>query len=342
MKNEIQYIGKAGHRILSNSDFLRFQGDNLIRSGEINWETKLKPNSYLKFHQNEFVVLSERLENDIDEILIAIDIENGERINCPVEENIIHLFESNDGNYFRKDFNNDVELIKYSIDCKPAWNAKGKTQILYGNQNIVVCYNRKENTIIIRNSSNGEVNQHISLNEYQTWTDFGNEKVHKPTRVLGECNGKLYTLLDSGKILCSNNSTQELISNTENKDQGSFFGSFMSSIELDCQNKNMFQLFNSRYTEIDIETNEVKQTILIELRESNITNMNRIAFDHSDIYFIQEDSDFRALHKFNRESKTIIDTIQLTNNSRINYIESKANKLYCYDFGNKMYRIFEK
>jgi len=333
---------RAGHRILSNFDVLRFQGDNLIRTGEVNWETKLKPNSYLKFHQNEFVVLSERLENDIDEILIAIDIENGERINCPVEKDLIHLFESTDGNYFRKDFNNEVELVKYSIDCKPAWNVKGKTQILYGNQNIVVCYNRKENKITIRNSLTGEVSQHISLNEYQIWTDFGKEKYHKPTKVLGECNDRIYTLLDSGKILCVSESNQELISNTKNEDQGSFFGSFMNSIELDCKNNILFQLFNSRYTEIDLETKEVKQTILSELQESNITNMKRIAFDNLNIYFVQEDSKLRAIHKFNRESKKIIDTIQLPNNSRINYMEINANKLYCYDFGNKMYRIYEK
>lgn len=342
MKNEITYKGKVGHRILLNSDFLRISDDMLIRSGEVNWESKLKANSYLKFHHNNTVILTERLDNDIDEILIAIDLNNGERIKCPIDKDLVHLYESNDGNYFRRLTDEDLELVKYDIHFKISWSIKGKYQILFANSNLVVCYIRKENLIEIRNNLTGEVDQTIVLNDKPKWVDFGEQKFEKPSRVLGECDGDLYIYMYSGKILIFSANNERFITNTENDDQGSFFGHFMNSIELDNKNKKLIQLFNSRYTEVDLQTNNVKQEILKQFKESNVMNMKKTAFDESNIYFIQEDPNLRALHQFDRESKSIISTISLPSSSRINYIESQNDKIYCYDFGNKIYRVFEK
>lgn len=121
------------------------------------------------------------------------------------------------------------------------------------------------------------------------WIDYDKtEKTTEVQRVLGELDDKLYIYLNNGKILILNLLTGDkidLLENDKNTDQGSFKGRFMSAIQLDKKYSKLIQLFNQRYTEVDIQNKTVSQIHIEDMIRNNLTNMNGFVFDDDLIYF---------------------------------------------------------
>ncbi len=185
-------------------------------------------------------------------------------------------------------------VISRLKDGKIEWNISlkfGKFLLLDSNY----LYNTKyldDGIINSYDSSTGVLKWTFNVARLGTWKDYdGREKATEISRILGTYKDQLYICLNSGKILVLNIETGEkiiVISNDKNTNQGSFYGIFMKSIELDKENGKLIQLFNQRYTEVELSTYNVKQVHLDDLNEKGLENMAHFVFDSDYIYFTDQ------------------------------------------------------
>jgi hypothetical protein len=184
-----------------------------------------------------------------------------------------------------------------------------------------------------------------------TWQDYdGREKPTQVAKVLGILEDSIYVYLNSGKILNLDIGSGEKISvieNYKNTDQGSFSGMFMNAIELDGGSGKLIQLFNQRYTEVDLSSNVVIQQYLDDFKKRGLENMSRFVFDSEHIYFSDKNS--QTLGALNRSTKKLDWTIKLpqdgiANSKQPRYgkeLKLKESRLFVLDNKSTLH-IFKK
>ena len=199
--------------------------------------------------------------------------------------------------------------------------------------------------------SDGSVIWNYDTTTLCTWQDYdGSEKQTQVTKVLGIYEDKIYIYLNSGRILLLDIASGKKIAvfeNDKNTDQGSFSGMFMNAIELDNESGKLIQLFNQRYTEVDLESNAVTQIHLDDLKEQEMTNMSRFVFDSDHIYFT--DKNIQMLGALNRSTLKLDWTHKLSQegvseSEQPKYgreLKLKGDRLYVLDNKNTLH-IFEK
>lgn len=182
-------------------------------------------------------------------------------------------------------------LLSNSIQGENIWQIQTETGkfSLIVNNNLINTKFLDDSKINFYDKSTGEIQWSYNTTQLGTWTEYdGTSMQTEVRRILGVLDEKLYIYLNSGKVLVLDINTGEkidLIINDKNNDQGSFWGMFMHAIELDIKNNRLIQLFNERYTEVNLDTLDVRQIHIDEMKELNISNMNEFVFDDEYIYF---------------------------------------------------------
>ena len=223
---------------------------------------------------------------------------------------------------------------------------------LYLNESFLINTKYLDDSIILSyNLEDGGEIWSYDVTNLGTWQDYdSSEKIIQVSRILGIYEDHVYLYLNSGKVLILNVETGEKISvleNDKNTDQGSFSGMFMNAIELDESKGKLIQLFNQRYTEVDLNTKVVTQIHLEDMKSLNLENMSRFVYDDDHIFFT--DKNHQKLGALNRSTLKIDWTYELSQeeiskSEQPRYgrdLKLRGNRLYVLD--NKFtLHIFEK
>lgn len=210
---------------------------------------------------------------------------------------------------------------------------------------------RDTNILFCINSQNGEVTWSYDTKYFNSWQDYdGSDIPTQVQKILGVYDDRLFISLTSGKILVLDVLTGEqvaLLTNDKNKDQGYFNGHFSKALELDEKSSMLIQLFNDRYTTLNLKTYEVTESIIQEMSDQKLYNMDNFVFDDEYIYFAEKYN--KKIGAFNR-STLKLDWLTSLHQENLNNIQDEPygrqlklhdNRLYVLDIQNTLH-IFEK
>ncbi len=179
-----------------------------------------------------------------------------------------------------------------------------------------------------------------------TWQDYDDrEKQTQVNKILGIYDDKIYLYLNSGKILILDIKSGEKIAILKN-DKHSKFDTFGNSIELDIKNRKLIQLANQDLIEVDLESLEVNQTAIEDMKSFGLENFSLIVFDSDFIFFT--DKNHQTLGALNRVTYKIDWTHKLSQqgiseSEQPRYgrdLKLKGDRLYVLDNKNTLH-IFE-
>lgn len=226
----------------------------------------------------------------------------------------------------------------------------GKFKKLFRNNFLNSQYLR-DNILGLYSCAKGEEIWTFDTNTFGSWIDYDKaEKQTEVSKVLGELDNKLYVYLNNGKILIINLHSGEkldVVENDKNTDQSVFHGRFMSTIQLDVQNNKLIQLFNQRYTEIDIQSKTVTQVHLEDMTGNNLSNMHDFVFDdHHICFFDQNECKIASLNRKTMQLDWVYalsdsNTCEIGGSRYGRNIKLKDNRLYVLDNKHTLH-IFER
>ena len=310
------------------------------------WEIEA-PGVTTKYHiYNDYVYLEYIEKSSGFERTALVDIKDGK-----IVENEIGLYMirsiSDKGRAISLRYNPDYSVTTYCVQLpfgEEIWEAKLTELPLFIDRDILV--GSGKDVISLFNSSGSIVWKYIT-STLGDWNDYnGNRKQTQISRNLGVYENQLFSLLNNGRILVLNlesGTKVDLLENDKNTDQGSFSGMFMKSIELDQKNGKFIQLFNQRYTEVEISSGNVIQVHLEEMKEKGLENMERFIFDDDHIFF--SDQYHQKIASLNRDTLKIDWIHDLSDDSGsprfAREIKADGNKLFALDNKNTLH-IFER
>jgi len=238
---------------------------------------------------------------------------------------------SADGYAIALKYNSDFSLNTFLIELQSEeliWEKKLLPLPIFIDSNKLISVFK--NLVIVFDNTGLEL-WSFDLKHLGLWFDYDKkEKSNQVSRVLGVYKNQIYLYLNSGKVLVLNQSTGEkvcLIENNVNADQGVFKGMFMNSIELDISKAKLIQIFNQRYTEVDLNNNIVSQHLIHEMYSLKLSNLSRCAFTEEHIFFT--DKTHHKLASLNRSNLRIDWTFDLSESAK-----NKSNELG--RFGRKL------
>ena len=258
---------------------------------------------------------------------------------------------SGDGRALVFKYNSDYTRNTYCIQLsneKVIWETNLKDLPSFVDDNNLISAFKKSISSI---DGKGQKRWEYDTSELGNWSDYdGKEKTTEVSRILGVRNEALYSYLNNGSILVLNIKSGEkiaVVENDKNTDQGSFSGMFMKAIELDKESGKLIQLFNQRYTEVDLESNVVKQLFLDDFKDQGIGNMSRFVYDSDHIYFTDKNSQTlgalnRTTHKLDWTHKLSQEGVSESEQPRYGReLKLNGDRLYVLDNKNTLH-IFEK
>ena len=332
---------------MANGDLIYLSIEKSIkRIGECSWVHAFEGVIYPKYCDTFKLIIQYRGANEISEQTKCLDISTG--IEVPFKFPTDYLFISNSKDYFVFS-NKNIEREKYIHfikDNNEIWNQKLDIRdIFFGEYYVYV--KTKENIISALSYSSGSLYWVFNVHELGNWFDYDNSiKPIQATRILGNCNSNLYVYLDNGRILVldlESGAKVDILENDKNTDQDSFSGMFMKAIELDQKNGKLIQVFNQRYTEVDLSTGVVTQIHLDEMKEKGLENMDRFIFNDEHIFF--SDQYHQKIASLNRDTLKITWIHDLSDDSSsprfAREIKAGGNKLFALDNKNTLH-IFER
>lgn len=270
------------------------------------------------------------------------------------------IFQQFNGYLIRSNCNYNAIALKYDENFNETtsllnlesgefiWQKKLNYLPHFINQNLLLSAIKNN---VIRFNLSGEELWTFDTNTLGTWIDY--DKLEKQTeirRVLGELDDKLYIYLNSGKILIINLNSGSILKILENHTyitNNSWSGNFDNNIEIDYSNKKLIQLFRTDYTEVDLSTLEIKKFGIESLKNQNLENINRIAFDDDYIFF--SDRDECKVASFNRKTMQVDWVYAFSDNVSCEIggnrygkdLKLYGNRLYALDNKHTLH-IFEK
>ncbi|QFZ53942.1 hypothetical protein FEZ18_03510 [Oceanihabitans sp. IOP_32] len=278
---------------------------------------------------------------------ITLDVNTGDVVDRDLENYMLRSV-SNEGYAIALKYNPDYSTNTFCIQLpfRVKWEKQIEDLPLFIDGEYLVSGVKNRITSI---GDNGKIDWKFDTSELGNWSDYdGKEKTTEILRILGVRNEALYSYLNNGKILVLDIKTGKkilVIENDKNTDQGSFSGMFMNAVELDEESGRLIQLFNQRYTEVDLNSVSVSQEFLNEMEEQGLKNMSRFVFNHDHIYFADKNNS--KVGALDRVTKKIDWTYELsqdgvTEQSRYaRGLKLNSNRLYVLDNKSSLH-IFER
>jgi len=195
--------------------------------------------------------------------------------------------------------------------------------------------------------SDGSVIWNYDTTILGTWQDYdGREKQTQISKVLGVFDSKLYIYLNSGKILLLDIDSGKKIAVLKNNKHPKF-DTFGNSIELDIRSNKLIQLANQDLIEIDLESLEVSQTVIEDMKSFGLGNFSKVVFDSGHIFFTDKNN--MTLGALNRSTQKLdwihkLSQKGVSESERPRYgkdLKLKDGRLYVLDNKNTLH-IFEK
>ena len=299
------------------------------------------------------ILVSRRKEGDNSLSYELIEFDRQTAIFKPLLEDVFPLFNYGSKLLLKQYGESKSSLIQFDLEKQAyEWELDFNLRpFCYVGGIVFGSIGRKRNSVVAVSSIDGLTIWKYGLNDLGLWIDYdGQENKHQILRSLCVYESTLYLLLNSGKLLLLDIATGEkiaLLENDKNTDQGSFSGMFMNAIELDVESSKLIQLFNQRYTEVDLESNVVTQEHLDDLKEHGVENMSRFVFDSDHIFFMDKNN--QTIGALNRSTHKIDWTYKLSQagvdeSEQPRYgrdLKLKEDRLYVLDNKNTLH-IFEK
>ncbi len=327
--NKVIFINLTGD--LKYVNIQNIESEFLIEEGIVTFLEKFKNGLIYTKNKNSFISIADKLQK-FDSVAINV-----------YDELVMFNAISQEKEKFILLYKNEV--LKWALNFK-----NGSKRLLTEKYFLTTSYlnNLELNAI---DNENGDLIWSFDFLQFPTWLDYdGSEKPTELQKLLGVYEDGLYISLTSGKILVLDVITGKqvaLLINDKNKDQGYFNGHFSKVLELDEKSGMLIQLFNDRFTTINLKTYEVIERTVQEMSDQKLYNKDNFVFDDEYIYFTEKYN--KKIGAFNRSTLKLDWLTSLHQENLMNIqdepygrqLKLHDNRLYVLDSHNTLH-IFEK